>query len=128
MEKKHYGAFLGLIFVFYMIFPFFCVLLERRRRAWLAFVVSLVYNFVCVSYFGVGRSNILYSGCFFLAGGLLYIYREELSGLNRWIASGVAGGAVLIYYAFGGNTGACLLVSTALLSYTIVCGGYWRIG
>ena len=30
--------FLGLIFVFYLCFPFFCVLLENKRRAWIAFV------------------------------------------------------------------------------------------
>ena len=28
------GWFLGVIFVFYLIFPFFCVLLENKRRAW----------------------------------------------------------------------------------------------
>lgn len=53
--------FLGLIFVFYLVFPFFCVLIENKRRAWIVFVVSLIYNFVCANYFVVGRSNILYS-------------------------------------------------------------------
>ena len=40
------GWFLGLIFVFYLIFPFFCVLIENKRRAWMAFGVSLIYNFI----------------------------------------------------------------------------------
>lgn len=36
------GWFIGLIFVFYLIFPFFCFLLENRKRAWTAFGISLV--------------------------------------------------------------------------------------
>lgn len=68
------GWFLGLVFVFYLIFPFFCVLIENKKRAWTAFAVSLMYNFVCANYFEVGRSNILYDACFFLAGGLIYLY------------------------------------------------------
>ncbi|MDB2008580.1 acyltransferase family protein [[Clostridium] symbiosum] len=77
------GWFLGLVFVFYLIFPFFCVLLENRRRAWMAFSVCLAYNLVCSNYFDVGRNNILYSACFFLAGGLIYLYRDEISKLNQ---------------------------------------------
>src|SRR5699024_9659580 len=57
------GWFLGLIFVFYLCFPFFCVLIENRRRAWLAFAVSLFYNYVCTVYFDAGRTNILYCSC-----------------------------------------------------------------
>lgn len=59
------GWFLGLVFVFYLIFPFFCVLLANKRRAWMAFAVSLVHNRVCLNYFDVDRRNILYSACFF---------------------------------------------------------------
>lgn len=121
------GWFLGLVFVFYLIFPFFCVLIENKRRAWMAFAVSLIYNFVCANYFGVGRSNILYSACFFLAGGLIYLYREEIAKLNQWIALGVAGCAVVLYYLIGGNAMMCLVVSCALLIYAIIKrGGYWR--
>ena len=109
------GWFLGLVFVFYLIFPFFCVLLENKRRAWMTFAVSLLYNYVCASYFGVGRTNILYSACFFIAGGLIYLYQNELARLNQWIALGIAGGAVLLYYIIDGNTVMCLLVSSTLL-------------
>lgn len=121
------GWFLGLVFVFYLIFPFFCVLIENKRRAWMAFAISLIYNFVCANYFEVGRSNILYSSCFFLAGGLIYLYREKIVKLNQWIALGVAGCAVILYYLVGGNTMMCLLVSGSLLIYVIIKrGGYWR--
>lgn len=117
------GWFLGLVFVFYLIFPFFCVLIENKRRAWMAFAVSLMYNFVCANYFEVGRTNILYSACFFLAGGLIYLYREEIEKLNQWIALGIAGCAIVLYYLIGGNTMTCLLVSCTLLIYAIIKRG-----
>lgn len=117
------GWFLGLVFVFYLIFPFFCVLIENKRRAWMAFAVSLMYNFVCENYFEVGRTNILYSACFFLAGGLIYLYREEIAELNRCVALGVAGGEVVLYYLIGGNTMMCLLISCTLLIYAIIMRG-----
>ena len=124
------GWFLGLVFVFYLIFPFFCVLIENKRRAWMAFAVSLLYNFVCANYFEVGRTNILYSACFFLAGGLIYLYREEIAKLNKWIALGVAGCTVVLYYLIGGNVMMCLLVAGTLLIYAIIKrgGGYRRTG
>ena len=117
------GWFLGLIFVFYLVFPFFCVLIEDKRRAWMAFGISLVYNFVCANYFEVGRSNILYSACFFLAGGLIYLYREELAKLNQWLALGTSTVAIFLYYIVGGNAMMCLLMSCTLLIYAIIKRG-----
>ncbi len=117
------GWFLGLIFVFYICFPFFCVLLQSKRRAWIAFAVSLIYNFVCTVYFDAGRSNILYSGCYFLTGGLIYLYRNELLKLNRWIGLGAAVVSVVLYYILDGNTAGCLLISICWLSYAIICAG-----
>ena len=117
------GWFLGLVFVFYLIFPFFCVLIENKRRAWMAFAVSLIYNFACANYFEVGRSNILYSACFFLAGGLIYLYRNQIAKVNQWIALGIAGCMVILYYIVGGNAMMCLLVSTTLLIYAIIKRG-----
>lgn len=78
------GWFLGLTFIFYLCFPFFCVLLSTKKRAWITFLISLIYNFVCVNYFDVSRKNILYSACFFVAGGLIYLYRQELSKLGPY--------------------------------------------
>ncbi|MDD6489514.1 MAG: acyltransferase family protein [Clostridia bacterium] len=121
------GWFLGLIFVFYLIFPFFCVLLENKKRAWISFAVSLIYNFVCVNYFDIGRTNILYSACFFLAGGLIYLYRDDILKLNRWIALGIALFTIILYYLIGENSYMCLLVSCSLLIYAIITnGGYWK--
>lgn len=109
------GWFLGLIFVFYLCFPFFCFLLENRKRAWIAFAVSLILNFLCIRYFKVGRTNILYSSCFFMAGGLVYLYRVKISQLNRGGVLLVSGIAVLVHYLIGGNTATWLFVSVTLL-------------
>lgn len=117
------GWFLGLIFVFYLCFPFFCVLIENRRRAWLAFAVSLFYNYVCTVYFDVGRTNILYCSCFFLGGGLIYLYRVEIAKFSRIIAALAAAAAVAVYYAAGENTITCLLVSLSLLIYAVRAEG-----
>lgn len=117
------GWFLGLVFVFYLCFPFFCVLLANKKRAWISFAVSLLYNFVCAEYFEVGRSNILYSACFFLAGGLIYLYRKELAKLSPYIAVMLAAVSIVAYYLIGGYAMTCLLVSACLLICTIVVRG-----
>lgn len=117
------GWFIGLIFVFYLCFPFFCFLLENKKRAWTAFSISLIYNFVCIQYFEVGRKNVLYSGCFFLAGGLIYLYKNELEKINHWLALGIAAISVCVYYTIGGNSLCCLLISVAFLVYAITKKG-----
>lgn len=117
------GWFLGLIFVFYICFPFFCVLIQNKQRAWLMFVLSLIWNFVCVHYFEVGRNNILYSACYFLAGGLVYLYRDKIGRLNRWIGLAMVVISVVLYYVIGENTGMLLLVSIVLISYAVICEG-----
>ena len=122
------GWFLGLIFVFYLCFPFFCCLLENKRRAWLAFGISFVYNFVCSQYFEVGRNNILYSACFFLAGGLIYLYREKIEkmcrgGVQRWALLLLVVTAIIAYYLLDGTAMACLLVSSILLIYAVAGKG-----
>ena len=117
------GWFLGLVFVFYLCFPFFCVLLETKKRAWSAFGISLIYNFMCANYFEVGRTNILYSACFFLAGGLIYLYRKELERINHWLVYGLTAMVIAAYYIMGGYAMNSLLASVFLLVCAIISGG-----
>lgn len=77
------GWFLGTIFVFYLCFPFFCFLLENKRRAVFSFLVSMIYHYIATSYFEVRRNNILYCGMYFLAGGLAYLYRDEIGKIKQ---------------------------------------------
>ena len=83
---------LAVIFVFYLLFPFFCFLLENKKRAWLVFICAVIYNFMCSTYFFdeshiadraavnfSARTNILYCAVYFIAGGLIFLYRKELA-------------------------------------------------
>ena len=117
------GWFLGLVFVFYLCFPFFCVLLANKKRAWISFAMSLLYNFVCAEYFEVGRSNILYSACFFLAGGLIYLYRKELTKISSYITAVFVAASIVVYYLMGGHVINCLIVSMCLLMCAISVRG-----
>ena len=116
------GWFLGVVFVFYLVFPFFCFLLENKKRAWFAFAVSLIYNFACIKYFDVSRTNILYCACYFLAGGLVFLYKDkipELKGKWRVIMLVLTVVAIVPVYAIGRNTATLLVVFMLLLIYTI---------
>ena len=50
---------LAVIFVFYMLFPFFCFLIGNKKRAWGVAVAALVFNWLCSNYFNAGRTNIV---------------------------------------------------------------------
>lgn len=115
------GWFIGLVFVFYLCFPFFCTLLEKRKRAWCAFAVSFFLNIACIRQFGVERANMLYSGCFFMAGGMVYLYRDSVAKMNGVLIHAVTLAVIALYLIFWKNetsvlnTMLYLLVSTVLL-------------
>ena len=132
---------LAVIFVFYLLFPFFCFLLENKRRAWLAFVCAVIYNFACSTYFFdanhiadrvavnfSARTNILYCVVYFMAGGLIFLYRKELAEFaSRYKV--IAGVILLVdtvaYFALGGSTLTMLFFCVAALVYTLGCN---RVG
>lgn len=116
------GWFLGLIFAFYLIFPFYCVLLKNRKRAWIVFAISVLLNYIFGSYFSINRTNIVYCLPYLIGGGLIYLYRDELERFSSkywWIALGGTAVCVVLYYVIGGNTVTMLLVSASLLVYAI---------
>lgn len=116
------GWFLGLIFVFYLIFPFFCFLMANRRRAWFSFAVAFVFHFLCGVYFvEAGRTNIVYSMVYFMAGGMIFLYRDMLSafaGRFRWLIV-VSCVVSLAAYFFIGGTASRLAFYALLLIYSI---------
>ena len=128
---------LAVIFVFYLLFPFFCFLLENKKRAWLAFICAVIYNFVCSTYFFdeshiadrvtvnfSARTNILYCAVYFIAGGLIYLYRKELAEFAskyKIIAGAVLLIATVAYFAIGGSTLTMLFFCVAALVYTLGC-------
>ena len=46
---------LAVIFVFYLLFPFFCFLLFSKKRAWFGFIIAGIYNILCQLYFFDGQ-------------------------------------------------------------------------
>ena len=116
------GWFLGVVFIFYLIFPFFCYLISDKRRAWFSFGVALMLNIVCKYYFNVSRSNFAYSAVYFLAGGLIYIYRDKIAELSekfRWLILLVCMSFAAVYYLAGGYTFIMLMLFSALLVYAL---------
>ena len=130
---------LAVIFVFYMLFPFFCFLIGNKKRAWLVAVVALVFNYVCGVYFFDAnhvpdfspRINIVYDAVYFIAGGLIFLYRKELAEFAskyKVITGAILLIATVAYFTLGGNTITMLLFCVAALVYTLGCnGGYWSI-
>ncbi len=123
------GWFLGTVFVFYFLFPFFCYLMSDKRRAWLSFGVAYLYNRLCTVYFFdadhglVGdRSNILYSAVFFVAGGLIFLYRDRIGAFVKKhrlpvflaVTASVAG-----YFILGGYIAVMVVMFSLILIYAL---------
>ncbi len=78
---------LAVIFVFYILFPFFCFLIGNKKRVWGVVVATLVFNWLCGVYFFDGkhivdfssRTDIVYDAIYFIIGGLIFLYRKELA-------------------------------------------------
>lgn len=113
------GWFIGTVFVFYLLFPFFVFLLHTRKRGWLTLLAVLLFSYLASSYFHVsGRANIVYSAPFFVIGGMSYLYKVEICGLvhryNTWVLFfNIVVTCLLFYFDLQGSgwgvLGNCLL-------------------
>lgn len=93
--------------------------------------MALVFNWLCGNYFNAGRTNIVYDAVYFIAGGLVFLYRKELAEFaskHKVIAGAILLIATVAYFALGGSTFTMLFFCVAALVYTLGCrGGYWPI-
>ena len=115
---------LAVIFVFYMLFPFFCFLLGNKKRAWGVAIAALIFNFLCGSYFNAGRTNIVYDAIYFIAGGLIFLYRKELAEFaykHKVIAGAILLAVTVAYFVLGSSTITMLFFCVAALVYTLGC-------
>ena len=115
---------LAVIFVFYMLFPFFCFLLGNKKRTWGVVAAALVFNYLCGSYFNADRTNIVYDAVYFIAGGLIFLYRKELaefSQKHKVVAGAILLVATVAYFALGSTTVTMLFFCVAALVYTLGC-------
>ena len=46
------GWFLGTVFTFYMLFAFFTFLLDNKKRGWMVLLLSFVFCYIAIVYFG----------------------------------------------------------------------------
>lgn len=80
------GWFLGVVFAFYLLFPFYTFLLDNKKRAWGSLIITLILVGITTIYSfnaeiakpSIGRGNILYCMPLFMIGGIIYLYRESL--------------------------------------------------
>lgn len=72
------GWTLGVIFAFYLLFPFFVVLIWDKKCAWISLFITFVLGYICVYYFDTS-DNFLRFFFYFIAGGLLYLYRDNIA-------------------------------------------------
>lgn len=73
------GWFIGVVCVFYMIFPCFVALMDNKKRAVIVSVISVILTILAVDYFKIDyRENFSLYFPFFAVGGLIYLYREDI--------------------------------------------------
>ena len=87
-------------------------------------MVALVFNWLCANYFKAGRTSIVYDAIYFIAGGLIFLYRKELAEFAskyKIIAGAVLLIATVAYFALGSSTLTMLFFCVAALVYTIGC-------
>lgn len=102
------GWTLGVIFGFYILFPFFVYLIWNKKRAWLSLLITCIIYVLCCEYFDSGSSLMFRWMCYFILGGLIYLYKDSLSGfLERktafCIVMVVVGFAVVYMLPVSGN-------------------------
>lgn len=86
------GWFLSVVFVFYMLFPFFVFLINNKRRAILIGCIAIILNFLCVGYFSspelvikkISRLNFIFDLPYFFVGGSLYLYRDKIRSFSKY--------------------------------------------
>lgn len=91
IEMMSLGWFLGIIFVFYLLFPFFVFMMDNKRSAWISFIISLLFAFIAIAYFYnppfVDKSpqmhNIIYCMPFFAMGGIIYLGRNQITAFGK---------------------------------------------
>lgn len=128
------GWFIGVVFVFYMIFPFFTCLIGNKKRAWFVMVSTIIMNVLCRLYFFdevhvvagySARSNFLFSSIFFVAGGLIYLYREQIKKIvtNHGLLFVIATIACLIFYYLVSASEYTMLILFSLFTFLDISGG-----
>lgn len=130
------GWTVGVIFLFYLLFPAFTILLKNKKRAWTSLAISLFVVFMCNQWYFTDyyvndlftpRHNFLYCLPCFIAGGLVYLYNDSIINIMkmkwRWLLLVVCVGGGVAYYALPSSFGGIdflLLKNLVLFSMILV--------
>ena len=107
--------YLGLTFIFYMIFPFFVFLFYNKKRAICVTTIAFIMNITANTYFELDRKNMYFSFIFFCIGGLIYLYKDKIEKVvgshnKGFILLTLIG--IISYYVLPNNN---LIQNTALM-------------
>ncbi len=72
------GWFIGLVFIFYIMFPYFTYLFSNKKRAWIVMLISILMHYSSLFYFNIGKENMFSSFMWFCVGGILFLYKESI--------------------------------------------------
>ena len=127
------GWTLGVIFGFYILFPFFVYLIWTKKRAWFSLIITVALNYVCNVYFlhngSAVQCNVLRWLCYFIAGGLIYLYKDDL---RRFMKNKVIGIAVtvigftlvfMVKNPFTGNLGTLMFTLMLMVGFSLMVIG-----
>ena len=101
---------IGVIFLFYMLFPFFVFLFWTKARAWISFAISVLISIFCAQYFfkdmylieGFSpRHSFLYAAPWIMGGCLVYMNRKAIVNFVqrfRWICFAVCVAMTVLWY------------------------------
>lgn len=122
---------LGVIFLFYLLFPAFSVLMKTKKRAWIALGLSLWLNYVCEKHFFssyfvtdsfVPRHSFIYCIPLFIGGGLIYLYRDSIQKIcknYRWIVLAVCVAATVLWYIIPSKINTILFFIKSLILFML---------
>ena len=79
------GWTLGVIFLFYILFPFFVFIMKDKRKYFITLICSLLYSFIFNDYFGLQKVDFLFCAVYFVAGCGIYLYRNEITKIFKRI-------------------------------------------
>ena len=128
------GWFIGVIFVFYMLFPFYCFLIGNKKRAVYTLAISIILNILCKLYFFdedhmlngfSGRNNILFCSPFFILGGLIYMYINQIKNLvkKHKVMFVMATSVCLVFYYLVSSSVYTMLILFTFFTVFGICGG-----
>ncbi|WP_049895754.1 acyltransferase family protein [Oribacterium sp. NK2B42] len=118
---------LGVIFLFYMLFPFIVYLCWTKRRGGLTFISSIIISLFCSIYYFTdkfviegfaARHNFLYCAPWIIGGGIVYLNREAIKDFvqrYRWVWFGVSVIFTVGWYFLPNDDGAITMIKNTAL-------------